>query len=1000
MILCTELVSSGLALDANPKTMLALYATGNGHSFFDPNSVQSLLASMRYVRNASLDTEINAGNHFRTTLDEDMTEFYCSLCLETFFDENIVEAMAARLVSSNAIESLHILAEGLVSNARHRKDADELISALLVSHFFDISKVEGVLFGMIRLGPSWPPGWKEGKTSINQSISSTEAAHSALPPSLHSALAICDRPTMLTATAALPPPAPSSSDSSTTSKQQQHRILFQQQQQQLHAAAAPSAAPPSSATADSPTTRGNSPSHQQQDAKHSPLTATASCQLHQQQQEDTPAMTTSAIAAPAVQAQSPLTPPLAPIKTSTTLPPLVVANNSSSTNSADALTTPSPSKQTSPKASFFLPSNTARFFKSMDRQISFQEPANAHRVRIITCTDPACRHLREPCGCIIPICYIRAVLQSSDVTPPASAPASAPVSPTREFKHPVRNVGAEGPATAASATSASTDKDVDMPAAACAAEPATPTNASATAMDVDGNAIKPPVSPTQQQQQPSPPHAPRLPTRRLAVPLDDASFSHRRFASSAASFGAAGAPARFDMKGCIYERLERRKRTASVPAFAGGRWVAAANGNADASPVQMPKVIKAEELEEQQRKDGMDVDGPIPVPAFPVFRSTSQQPMTVLPPPVPSPLAKPGFLHPGDAAAAVGSPRARQPRMRYNSCFQLGGGGIRVPVAFPVPAPQAQVRHMHPLQAPRISVSPDRDNEEERTSSSSGKPSSLVGGGSNGVTWSAPTSPILGAGKVRHGGVMSTVGIAGGHGSHGGRVPGCTCDLGRLRMRRQRFATAGGAAGLPPLAPVSNGGESGGRVPRVRSVSMQMPVAGPLMPAVFPSASLPPFAFSPFAGRMQQPPLGPVHHHHHHHYSASAGGMHHLAGHRFAPYASHGGGRWEHVPAGGSVPSFVRAREGRGEEREESGEEEQVEVKVEVEDVGEGARSGRRRTRSAFASFGEVGGGEVRREGDGEEGEMEEGGVRKRKKKEDDVSDASIALMLMKNSAA
>ncbi|KAJ3097596.1 hypothetical protein HDU97_004724 [Phlyctochytrium planicorne] len=88
--------------------------------------------------------------------DGDMTTFYCVLCRERLA-EGIVESMAMQLVKSKAIESLYVLAEGLMPNFRSKNDMDELISALLVSNFFQISQVEGILFNMLGLVTSDDP---------------------------------------------------------------------------------------------------------------------------------------------------------------------------------------------------------------------------------------------------------------------------------------------------------------------------------------------------------------------------------------------------------------------------------------------------------------------------------------------------------------------------------------------------------------------------------------------------------------------------------------------------------------------------------------------------------------------------------------------------------------------------------------------------------------------------------------------------------------------------
>ncbi|KAJ3107733.1 hypothetical protein HDU97_003403 [Phlyctochytrium planicorne] len=72
--------------------------------------------------------------------------------------------MASQVVSSKAIDSLHLLAKGLIPTARGKNDVNDLIAALLFSHFFDITKMEGILFNMVGLVLSGDPS-KELDTS-------------------------------------------------------------------------------------------------------------------------------------------------------------------------------------------------------------------------------------------------------------------------------------------------------------------------------------------------------------------------------------------------------------------------------------------------------------------------------------------------------------------------------------------------------------------------------------------------------------------------------------------------------------------------------------------------------------------------------------------------------------------------------------------------------------------------------------------------------------------
>ncbi|KAJ3096713.1 hypothetical protein HDU97_005629 [Phlyctochytrium planicorne] len=71
--------------------------------------------------------------------------------------EGIVQRTGEEILGTVSVESLHILAEGLVPSACCKEDIDEIISALLVSHYFDISKVEGILFNMLGLVEACDP---------------------------------------------------------------------------------------------------------------------------------------------------------------------------------------------------------------------------------------------------------------------------------------------------------------------------------------------------------------------------------------------------------------------------------------------------------------------------------------------------------------------------------------------------------------------------------------------------------------------------------------------------------------------------------------------------------------------------------------------------------------------------------------------------------------------------------------------------------------------------
>ncbi|KAJ3215804.1 hypothetical protein HDU67_010297 [Dinochytrium kinnereticum] len=210
---------------------------------------------------------------------------------------------------------------------------------------------------------------------------------------------------------------------------------------------------------------------------------------------------------------------------------------------------------------------------------AFNHPAHSGRPNIMTCVNPSCKLIREPCGCIIPLCVLRNILDPKNLTPPCSVPMSPTSSKIDGLSGIITPMSSSRPVSPVIASAAEPitsnigqKKDVNQanddamftkPASPPKAERASPpcpvdSQSTGTAADL------------------MPPLAPRLSARRLPFPLQaGGSFpGHRRHASAAGHLPFQSTPASgvstAAAASCAFQRIagsNRRGRTASGPAY-------------------------------------------------------------------------------------------------------------------------------------------------------------------------------------------------------------------------------------------------------------------------------------------------------------------------------------------------------------------------------------------------------------------------------------------------
>ncbi|KAI8836837.1 hypothetical protein BC829DRAFT_447787 [Chytridium lagenaria] len=210
----------------------------------------------------------------------------------------------------------------------------------------------------------------------------------------------------------------------------------------------------------------------------------------------------------------------------------------------------------------------------------FGHAAHPGRPNIMTCVNPSCKLIREPCGCIIPLCVLRSILDPKNLTPPCSAPISPMMQKSELPPAALMAMDVE-------TTEESTKADDDAPASVADVAPA--------AEYQSETVFKKPTSPASEKASPDgvactcgpqgPPSAPRLSARRLPFPLppSGATFGHRRYASAATNMshlpfqsqGQHTSVPTAAAASCAFQRISgssgmRRGRTISGPAYLGG----------------------------------------------------------------------------------------------------------------------------------------------------------------------------------------------------------------------------------------------------------------------------------------------------------------------------------------------------------------------------------------------------------------------------------------------